>query len=491
MMNKKPLAILFAHRINNRPMAIAADFLPAVEGLLDKADDFVALSKEMRQSMYEETKLQMLAAYGLVDAMDKKAIALESSGSSQRKQFAFGNGTAVIPIHGTLVNRCNDTACGTMTGYNMIQNALSAAVADNDVERILFDVDSGGGEAAGCPETAQMIRDAGAIKPTMAFIDSSCYSAAYWLASAANKVVSLSSGGVGSIGAIAVHTDYSEALSDNGIKVTYIRAGNDKAKGGPYEPLDADTTKRIQSAVDKCREQFAQNVADNRGLSLKEVMGTEANVYDADVGLEMGLVDALSDPIHALSLFDTEPRKDSIGGAKASSEDIAGVSASASISTEHKPKGEDMPQENQGAQQQPINAAVQQPQDSAKIAADAASAERTRIAAIIESEESEGRETLAKHFAFKTAMAPEDAIAAMAASPKAVAEATKSVNATDDSAANNANTAEAAFNNAMEKTGNPNIGAGAGDGVGISSEDADANAIIAAYEAATGNKLNV
>jgi hypothetical protein len=44
-------------------------------------------------------------------------------------------------------------------------------------------------------------------------------------------------------------------------------------------------------------------------------------------------------------------------------------------------------------------------------------AERARIAAILDHAEAKGREQLARHFAFKTAMAPADATAALAAAP--------------------------------------------------------------------------
>lgn len=47
-----------------------------------------------------------------------------------------------------------------------------------------------------------------------------------------------------------------------------------------------------------------------------------------------------------------------------------------------------------------------------------ATAERTRVAAILDHESASGRETLARHFAFKTDMAPEAAQAALAAAPK-------------------------------------------------------------------------
>lgn len=51
-----------------------------------------------------------------------------------------------------------------------------------------------------------------------------------------------------------------------------------------------------------------------------------------------------------------------------------------------------------------------------------AEAERVRIAAILGHAEAAGRESLAQHYAFKTAVTPEEASAALAAAPKAEAK---------------------------------------------------------------------
>jgi hypothetical protein len=59
----------------------------------------------------------------------------------------------------------------------------------------------------------------------------------------------------------------------------------------------------------------------------------------------------------------------------------------------------------------------------------AVEAERLRIGAILGSDEAKGREILAQHFAFKTALSPDDAIAALAAAPVTVAAATTPLSA--------------------------------------------------------------
>ena len=73
------------------------------------------------------------------------------------KPFIFQDGIAVIPVHGVLINRFN-YSWGFVTGYNYIRAMLRAALADDDVELIAFDVDSPGGDAPGCFELCEEIR---------------------------------------------------------------------------------------------------------------------------------------------------------------------------------------------------------------------------------------------------------------------------------------------------------------------------------------------
>ena len=78
-------------------------------------------------------------------------------------------------------------------------------------------------------ELANKIRDL--AKPTMAYTDSEMASAAYWIASAADKVVASPSSTVGSVGVYMVVADYSKAAEAQGIKMVVIKSGKFKGAG--------------------------------------------------------------------------------------------------------------------------------------------------------------------------------------------------------------------------------------------------------------------
>ena len=119
-------------------------------------------------------------------------------------------GIAVIPIHGTLVKRTLGLeAASGLTSYQDIGAMLDAALADPGVTGILLDVDSPGGEASGSFELARRVREAAAAKPIWAVANDAAFSAAYAIASSAERIVVTETGGVGSIGVIALHIDQS------------------------------------------------------------------------------------------------------------------------------------------------------------------------------------------------------------------------------------------------------------------------------------------
>ncbi|MCZ7176509.1 S49 family peptidase, partial [Salmonella enterica] len=67
-------------------------------------------------------------------------------------------GVAVIPIQGTLVQKLGTLRpYSDMTGYDGIRACFLQALNDSDVKAICLDIDSPGGEVAGCFDLADVI----------------------------------------------------------------------------------------------------------------------------------------------------------------------------------------------------------------------------------------------------------------------------------------------------------------------------------------------
>lgn len=226
---------------------------------------------------------------------------------AERKPFIYSDGLAIIPIHGSLLNRFGGS-WGFVTGYQAIRRQMNSALEDDDVKLIVFDVDSPGGETAGCLELAEEIRASRDIKPSIAVVDSLSCSAGYALASAASRMVATPSSKIGSIGVYIMHTDISGALDQAGISISYIEApkGGMKTAGSPYRSLDRKTQAYLQDFVDKSYDEFVALVVENRGMDDAAVRETEGRIFRADEALAQSLIDEVKTPSEAVSAFVAE-----------------------------------------------------------------------------------------------------------------------------------------------------------------------------------------
>jgi len=337
--------------------------------------------------------IQGMASSELNDSGEEKQIRNKELAASygihgyteQDKPFVFHNGIAYIPITGMLINRYS-YSWGYVTGYNFVRAQLTAALDDNEVELIVFDVNSGGGMVAGCFELAEDIYQSRSIKPSIAMVDAYSYSAAYALASSATNVYITPSGGAGSIGCLMMHMDISRFYEDFGVKMTLIYSGSHKVDGNSFESLPDTVRQQYQEQVDMCRDQFARLVARNRGIEYQAVMDTEAQTYGAEEALQLGLVDAVTTPLKAVSVFNEQSRSNDV-------DDMKGSKMTTTTTV----------------------GAAEQNQAQQMSAADARKAERQRISEITGCDEAKGKSKLANHLALNTEMSVEDAKAVLAA----------------------------------------------------------------------------
>lgn len=386
-------------RMHLRELAIAAHY----SGLQTDLQMLAAANHEQAQADFIRRRAEMVEAYGLALAPD-----------GMNKPFAFASGIAIIPVHGSLINRFSHSF-GYVTGYNFIRQQTYMAGQDPDVLGIFFDSNSFGGEGAGCFECAGDIQRLAAGKPTLTYIDSNCYSAAYAMACGTDRIASTPSGGSGSIGVVSAHISMEKMLADFGIKITFIHAGEHKVDGNPYQDLPDSVKADIQASVNGLMNTFVAHVAKGRKMDEKAVRATQARIYRADEALSLGLIDAIATPQEAMRAFLGELSGSNLKLLK-----------EPPMSTEAKPGAD--------------NKATPEEMNTAR--ADATKAERARVSGIQTCEEAKGREALAAHLAFNTDMTVEMAKELLKAAPLAIAQPTGN-----------------AFKAAMDAGKHPNVGA--------------------------------
>lgn len=383
-------------------------------------------------------------------------------------EYELCDDTAIIQVRGALAScQMGGWYCFAATTYESLVATVEEAVQNSSVARILLHVNSPGGTVLGCAEAAQRLDQLANQKPLWVQA-AQADSAAYWLASAANRIIVDPTGEVGSIGVIMSHWDFSKALENFGIKITDIFAGSHKADGSPWSPLSDDALKRFQGDCQYLRGLFVDAVATYRQMDADTVSKTEALTYIGKNAVSAGLADDCSFLRETLNAFQaafpsgpvmasaakplgkktshTPPprktqQKETMMGKKnpvalAEQEKLKNPKASAEDTTQESGDdvGEDTDEEADPADPDESETTTDAAENADGENADgeedkncddapAASAEKKRIGAILSCKEADGRRQLAQTLALDTNLSVEAARKILASSPAAQAAA--------------------------------------------------------------------
>ncbi|CUA90906.1 Peptidase family S49 [Chelatococcus sambhunathii] len=373
--------------------------------------------------VHEAHALEVVQAYINAEAVirdPEASAAMAAAGTKARYQVE--RGVAIIPITGPLVSRGDMIGDGyRMTSYGAIATEFARAADDPSIRAIVAAVNSPGGTVEGVLGAAGAIRAARAAKPVVAHVTSMAASAGYWLASQADEIVLADDlAQVGSIGVYTMHMDISGLLEKVGVQISLISSGRHKVDGHPFAPLPSDVRGSIQQEIDDLRLMFAREVAAGRsarGLTSDLALATEARMFRAlnvatgdREAIAMKLADSVGTRAAVLASLTSNGR----GSRRIDGGHSMGMNAGA-------PGAETSP----GILKADHDAAVAKAREDGRAEGHAAGlaegrkAERERRAAIVGSEEAQGREAAAAALADTTDLSADEAKRALAAMPKA------------------------------------------------------------------------
>lgn len=202
---------------------------------------------------------------------------------------------ATLPVFGSLEYRTEwYHYYGWGTSYEMLIEKAQQ-FADAGAEIFFMPVDSGGGEAYACFETANQIKKIAKdnnIK-IIAYVDGYAASGGYGIPCVADEVIANPMSEVGSIGVVIRLRNINKAMKEAGIEDTYIYAGKNKIAFNKDGTWQEDFLNDMQKKVDATYEEFTNHVASNRGIDVETVKSTEAAVFIAKDALELGLIDSV------------------------------------------------------------------------------------------------------------------------------------------------------------------------------------------------------
>lgn len=200
----------------------------------------------------------------------------------------------VINLSGAMVNRPMPGASGPgPVSYAAVRAAFDDLLEDDAVSSIILRLDTPGGMASGCFDLVDHIFEARGRKPVYALVDDHAYSAGFALASACDEIWISRTGGVGSVGVVRYHYDWSGNNAQIGLKVTPLFAGARKVDFDPNFPLAEEALDAAMADLEDMRTIFVDTVARNLGMDAEKVRATEAACYRGQGAVDVGFATRL------------------------------------------------------------------------------------------------------------------------------------------------------------------------------------------------------
>jgi ClpP class serine protease len=245
----------------------------------------------------------------------------------------------ILDIDGPIVHRASGVSkVSGLTSIEGLGREFQELEANSDIDLM----DTPGGVVAGTSEFADMV--AKCTKRTVAYIYGAAASAGYWIASAADKIISSDVGAVGSIGVVMTAYIYE---SENRVEVVSSQSPNKR-----LSLKSKEGKKNAQEVVDDMADIFIGAVAKYRKTTSDDILKNygQGKIFVAKQALERGMIDGISTLSDLLGKYDKESRTEPvmIHGATIESFTIKGKEYRVAPDTEIQTKIRETDQSNTG-----------------------------------------------------------------------------------------------------------------------------------------------
>lgn len=249
--------------------------------------------------------LELVLGIAQRSVSDHHAVLASPTERRESGSVRMRDGIAIISVMGPIFPRADFfTEISGATSIETLALRFGEAVASDDVKGIVLHVDSPGGSVTGVHEFAGQIFAAREVKPVVAYVSGVGASAAYWLASAAQRVVADETALLGSIGVVAAWTDDKEARKAAGL--TDYEVVSSQSPNKRLDPATQAGRAALQRLLDADADIFIADVARHRGKSVETVRDQfgQGGVMHAAEAVKVGMADevgSLEGVIAALS----------------------------------------------------------------------------------------------------------------------------------------------------------------------------------------------
>ncbi|MEN7343480.1 MAG: S49 family peptidase [Pseudomonadota bacterium] len=232
--------------------------------------------------------------------------------------YKFQGSTGCIDIVGPIFRHENLwTRLGYAVSLEDVLGELAAIARDPAMDSVVLNIDSPGGQANGINEAAQMIRSVASKKPVTAYVGGMAASAAYWLASAADRIVVDETAFLGSIGVVLTLI----ASREDPRRVEVVSSVS------PNKRLDPRSEEGLASAknlVDGLARVFVDSVAKYRSVSSDLVINDfgRGDVRMGRKAVEVGMADEIGSFNRVLSESASQRRRSVFDAASSQAQSV-------------------------------------------------------------------------------------------------------------------------------------------------------------------------
>ena len=197
--------------------------------------------------------------------------------------------TAMVTIKGEIADTGEASA-------EYVLPALRSALEDDGAQALVLLINSPGGSPVQAGLINDEIRRLRALhkKPIYAVVEETCASAAYYIASAADKIYVNKASIVGSIGVLMDGFGFTGTMEKLGVERRLLTAGANKGFLDPFSPQSETQKQYAQVMLDQIHQQFIAVVKQGRGDRLKPNPEMFSGLFwTGEQAVQMGLADGL------------------------------------------------------------------------------------------------------------------------------------------------------------------------------------------------------
>lgn len=267
--------------------------------------------------------MMVLNRQATFSADDFKVVA--SNGYTQKVAVENGETTimqniAVMPVYGTML--AEDEMCGSNGTITMSRQMLDLAYNDN-INGIVLDIMSPGGQVLGTEEFANSIAIARERKPVVAYINGEAASAAYRIAAEADHIMMNGQAAeVGSIGVMLHYLDLSAKMATEGVREIKVVSNfsPDKNSFNFSDPSEEDLLKIQSEMLDPFCNVFQESVRVLRPEIDKKALS--GRMFLADEAIALGMADSIGNFTQALAMAASAEKPQTMFGTKKTDETL-------------------------------------------------------------------------------------------------------------------------------------------------------------------------